>query len=89
MINFNISLPEQCFSRDKTMDGDYGDYYKLLPFLPFIRKTGGYGVEGNLATVLENQRIMMRSMQSLWLYLSTRDACSMSFSKEIAKHEMR
>ena len=32
MINFNISLPEQCFSRDKTMDGDYGDYYKLLPY---------------------------------------------------------
>ena len=57
--------------------------------LPSIRKTGGYGVEGNLATVLENQRVLMRSMETLWLYLSTRDACAMSFSKEIAKHQMR
>ena len=57
--------------------------------LPSIRKTGGYGVEGSLATVLENQRVLMRSMEALWLYLSTRDACAMSFSKEIAKHEMR
>ncbi len=57
--------------------------------LPSIRKTGGYGVEGNLATVLENQRVLTRSMEALWLYLSTRDACAMSFSKEIVKHEMR
>ena len=57
--------------------------------LPSIRKTGGYGAEGSLATVIDNQRIMMRSMQALWLYLSTRDGLAAGFSREIANKELR
>ena len=57
--------------------------------LPSIRKTGGYGAEGSLATIIDNQRILMRSMQSLWLYLSTRDGLAAGFSREIANKELR
>ena len=56
--------------------------------LPSIRKTGGYGA-GTLSEVIDNQRIMMRSMQSLWLYLSTRDGLAAGFSREIANKELR
>ena len=56
--------------------------------LPSIRKTGGYGA-GTLSEVIDNQRILMRSMQSLWLYLSTRDGLAAGFSREIANKELR
>lgn len=56
--------------------------------LPSIRKTGGYGV-GALSEVIDNQRTLMRSMQSLWLYLSTRDGLAAGFSREIANKEPR
>ena len=56
--------------------------------LPSIRKTGGYGA-GTLNEVIDNQRILMRSMQSLWLYLSTRDGLAAGFSREIANKELR
>ena len=56
--------------------------------LPSIRKTGGYGA-GTLNEVVDNQRILMRSMQSLWWYLSTRDGLAAGFSREIANKELR